>query len=142
MIAQDILRGALSLGLVHGDEEKRGTEQDETKRIAAVPVLRTIWPPDASLALPSRPRVAETTPTALLRIEHARKQFGGVVAVNDVSFEVKSREIVALIGPNGAGKSTLFRLILGEHHPGSGDIFFVGENITALKSLLRIARRP
>ena len=49
----------------------------------------------------------------LLQIEKARKQFGGVIAVNDVSFDVQAREIVALIGPNGAGKSTTFNLITG-----------------------------
>ena len=49
----------------------------------------------------------------LLQIDNARKQFGGVIAVNDVSFDVQAREIVALIGPNGAGKSTTFNLITG-----------------------------
>ena len=49
----------------------------------------------------------------LLEIDKARKQFGGVIAVNDVSFDVQAREIVALIGPNGAGKSTTFNLITG-----------------------------
>ena len=49
----------------------------------------------------------------LLQVEKARKQFGGVIAVNNVSFDVQAREIVALIGPNGAGKSTTFNLITG-----------------------------
>lgn len=49
----------------------------------------------------------------LLKVDRARKQFGGVVAVNDVSFEVNAAEVVALIGPNGAGKSTTFNLITG-----------------------------
>src|SRR5213075_1098360 len=68
--------------------------------------------PDTSLKLPARVR-APPTPSVLLHVEKARKQFGGVIAVNDVSFEVQSREIVALIGPNGAGKSTTFNLITG-----------------------------
>jgi ABC-type uncharacterized transport system ATPase subunit len=59
---------------------------------------------------------------------------------NAVNLALEEGEIHCLIGPNGAGKSTLFRLILGEHHPGSGDIFFAGENITALKSFARIHR--
>src|SRR5215218_7905914 len=54
--------------------------------------------PDTSRALPARVRVA-AAPGALLRIDNARKQFGGVIAVNDVSFDVLAREIVALIGP-------------------------------------------
>jgi ABC-type branched-subunit amino acid transport system ATPase component/ABC-type branched-subunit amino acid transport system permease subunit len=97
--------------------------------VARLPFRPARKPPDASLALPSRPRVAETTPTALLRIEHARKQFGGVVAVNDVSFEVKSREIVALIGPNGAGKSTTFNLVTGVLASSGGTISVLGRNI-------------
>src|SRR4051812_31269042 len=62
---------------------------------------------DAPLA-PARP---EPPAGPLLQINNARKQFGGVLAVNNVSFEVRAREIVALIGPNGAGKSTTFNLI-------------------------------
>src|SRR5262249_50396536 len=68
--------------------------------------------PDISLDLPPRPR-APGAPNVLLELHNARKQFGGVVAVNDVSFDVQAREIVALIGPNGAGKSTTFNLITG-----------------------------
>src|SRR6201990_933764 len=61
--------------------------------------------PDPSLTLPARPRAAATS-AVLLQIDHARKQFGGVIAVNDVSVDVHAREIVALIGPHGAGQST------------------------------------
>jgi branched-chain amino acid transport system permease protein len=65
----------------------------------------------------------------LLKIENARKQFGGVVAVNDVSFEVRPREIVALIGPNGAGKSTTFNLITGVLTSSGGKISLLGKSI-------------
>src|SRR4051812_6085684 len=58
----------------------------------------------------------------LLQINNARKQFGGVVAVNNVSFDVRAREIVALIGPNGAGKSTTFNLITGVLTASGGNI--------------------
>jgi len=68
--------------------------------------------PDPSLQLPARPHTAGAGET-LLEVSRARKQFGGVIAVNDVSFAVQAREIVALIGPNGAGKSTTFNLITG-----------------------------
>jgi len=83
---------------------------------------------DASLALPGRTKVAERD-GALLRIDHARKEFGGVIAVNDVSFDVKPREIVALIGPNGAGKSTTFNLITGVLAASGGAISLHGRKI-------------
>ena len=58
------------------------------------------------------------------------KKFGGVVAIEDVSFTVERGEAVGLIGPNGAGKSTLFRTITGVHPPTEGEVFFDGEDIT------------
>jgi branched-chain amino acid transport system permease protein len=82
--------------------------------------------PDTTLALPARPRPAGA-PSVLLQIENARKQFGGVIAVNDVSFDVQAREIVALIGPNGAGKSTTFNLITGVLPPTAGRISVLGK---------------
>ena len=77
---------------------------------------------------------------ALLECRALNKHFGGLHVTNSVDLVLEPGEIHCLIGPNGAGKSTLFRLILGEHYPGSGDIFFAGENITALKSFARIRR--
>src|SRR5882762_814893 len=65
----------------------------------------------------------------LLQIDNARKQFGGVIAVNNVSFDVQAREIVALIGPNGAGKSTTFNLITGVLTSSGGTISLLGKNI-------------
>ncbi len=76
----------------------------------------------------------------LLELRRLNKHFGGLHVTNSVDLALETGEIHCLIGPNGAGKSTLFRLILGEHQPGSGDIFFAGENITALKSFARIRR--
>jgi ABC-type branched-subunit amino acid transport system ATPase component/ABC-type branched-subunit amino acid transport system permease subunit len=84
--------------------------------------------PDTSLVLPARVRAA-ATPAVLLQIDHARKQFGGVIAVNDVSFDVQANEIVALIGPNGAGKSTTFNLITGVLTASGGTISVLGKNI-------------
>src|SRR3954454_113971 len=84
--------------------------------------------PDTALTLPARVR-SSTAPSVLLQIENARKQFGGVIAVNDVSFDVQAREIVALIGPNGAGKSTTFNLITGVLTATGGSISVLGNNI-------------
>lgn len=70
----------------------------------------------------------------VLKLEKARKEFGGLVAVNDVSFEVKAGEIVGLIGPNGAGKSTTFNLVTGVLQATRGEISFLGERIDRLPS--------
>ena len=83
---------------------------------------------DPALTLPARPRATPAS-GVLLQIEHARKQFGGVIAVNDVSFDVQAREIVALIGPNGAGKSTTFNLITGVLTSTGGTITALGRKI-------------
>ncbi|VIO73495.1 Lipopolysaccharide export system ATP-binding protein LptB [Bradyrhizobium ivorense] len=84
--------------------------------------------PDTSLKLEHPARASGTSPV-LLHIEKARKQFGGVIAVNDVSFDVNAREIVALIGPNGAGKSTTFNLITGVLTATSGKIAVLGKEV-------------
>ncbi|MGN6117977.1 MAG: branched-chain amino acid ABC transporter ATP-binding protein/permease [Nitrobacter sp.] len=84
--------------------------------------------PDTSIALAAPARVAAPA-GPLLRIDNARKQFGGVTAVNDVSFDVGAREILALIGPNGAGKSTTFNLITGVLKATSGKVTFAGQPI-------------
>jgi branched-chain amino acid transport system permease protein len=83
---------------------------------------------DTSLTLPARARTA-AAPAVLLKIDRARKQFGGVIAVNNVSFDVQVGEIVALIGPNGAGKSTTFNLITGVLSKSGGTISVFGRKI-------------
>jgi branched-chain amino acid transport system permease protein len=83
---------------------------------------------DPSPTLPPRPRTPGA-PGVLLELDKARKQFGGVVAVNDVSFDVQAREIVALIGPNGAGKSTTFNLITGVLRASGGSLSVLGRKV-------------
>jgi branched-chain amino acid transport system ATP-binding protein len=68
-----------------------------------------------------------------LVIRKLNKRFGGLRAVQDVSFTVKEGETVALIGPNGAGKTTSFHLITGFHRPDSGSVSAFGREITGLK---------
>ena len=93
--------------------------------------------PDAQ-ALPTRDRVTSTGP--LLDVRVARKEFGGLVAVNDLSFSIAPGEILGLIGPNGAGKSTMFNLISGALALTAGEIVFRGESIVDCKPH-EIARR-
>lgn len=96
--------------------------------MARLPLKTARRTADTSLTLPARER-APSTSAVLLQLEKARKQFGGVTAVNDVSFDVKAREIVALIGPNGAGKSTTFNLITGVLTATNGAISVLGRKV-------------
>ncbi|HEU5437457.1 MAG TPA: ATP-binding cassette domain-containing protein, partial [Telluria sp.] len=68
----------------------------------------------------------------MLKIEHLSKSFGGVHAVQDVSFAVREGAIHSVIGPNGAGKTTLFNLVSGIYTPTSGTITFNGENVAGM----------
>src|SRR5262249_58046427 len=79
-----------------------------------------------------------TTEGAILRAQSLHKNFGGVKAVSDVSFEVSAGSIFAVIGPNGAGKSTLLNLISGVYRPGSGSLSFNGANLSALPAHRRL----
>jgi len=65
----------------------------------------------------------------VLHVEHVTMQFGGVVAVNDLTLDVNKGEIVALIGPNGAGKTTAFNVITGVYQPTNGRVQFAGKTI-------------
>lgn len=96
------------------------------------PQKRSLTAPSEATALPMRekPQVG----TTILEVVDARKQFGGLVALNNLSFTVKAGEIMGLIGPNGAGKSTMFNLVTGVLPPTSGKILFRNEPIDKLYS--------
>jgi branched-chain amino acid transport system ATP-binding protein len=66
----------------------------------------------------------------VLVADSLRKVFGGLVAVNDVSFTVPRGKVISLIGPNGAGKTTFFNMLTGVYKPTSGSITFLGEDVT------------
>ncbi|MBW6424462.1 branched-chain amino acid ABC transporter ATP-binding protein/permease [Rhizobium sp. XQZ8] len=84
--------------------------------------------PTSNQKLPKRTLALAGSP--LIKVEKARKAFGGLVAVNDVSFEVPAGRIVGLIGPNGAGKSTTFNLITGIASLTSGSVFYQGQRLS------------
>ena len=70
---------------------------------------------------------------ALLEIEHVSKHFGGVQALEDVSFEVREGEILGLIGPNGAGKTTMFNIVSGVFDADSGQVRYQGHDIRGVR---------
>jgi ABC-type branched-subunit amino acid transport system ATPase component/ABC-type branched-subunit amino acid transport system permease subunit len=102
-----------------------------SRLLPRIPVERLI----ADHGLPRR--ILPKGGTPLLEIEGAVKRFGGLMAVNDVSFEMKSGEILGLIGPNGAGKSTMFNLITGAAIASGGRFRFLGTDITRLSQRAR-----
>ncbi len=67
----------------------------------------------------------------LLQTDRLRKEFGGLVAVDDVDFTVPTNAIVSLIGPNGAGKTTFFNMLTGVYKPTEGRVIFAGEDMTS-----------
>ena len=77
--------------------------------------------------------IKETDNKSMLAVKQITRRFGGLVAVNEVSFDVHNQEIFGLIGPNGAGKTTLFNLITGLIEPSSGQIFAQSQLISDLK---------
>jgi branched-chain amino acid transport system permease protein len=88
------------------------------------------WADATPLAARARPPHGQV----VLDVRTARKEFGGLVAVNDVSFSVSAGEILGLIGPNGAGKSTLFNLVTGVLPATRGEVTLLGRRIDALRS--------
>lgn len=113
-------------------------------RDGLIPYLQRFVPtpkralPAADDRLQHRAMPAADTP--VLEVNAARKTFGGLVAVNDVTFDVKAREVVGLIGPNGAGKSTCFNLISGALDVTAGSIKFMGQELTGATASV-IAKR-
>jgi branched-chain amino acid transport system permease protein len=98
---------------------------------------RTVdWQDAAPLPHRAKPAAGET----VLQASNIRKEFGGLVAVNDINFSVAAGQIVGLIGPNGAGKSTTFNLITGVLGLTRGSVTFRGETISSLPSR-EIAKR-
>ena len=94
------------------------------------PPRKMDWQDAEPLSTRTKPALGEL----VLRIDKIRKQFGGLTAVNDISFDLHAGKIVGLIGPNGAGKSTTFNLITGALSKTSGQVNYRGQDITSLPS--------
>ena len=94
------------------------------------------WHDAEPLSTRTKPAMGEL----VLKVEKIRKQFGGLTAVNDISFDIHAGQIVGLIGPNGAGKSTTFNLITGVMPKTTGHVFYRGQDISAAPSRV-IARQ-
>ena len=105
---------------------------DDLTTIANRMKQRRMEPPPVAEALVQRTRPEKGS--LVLELDKARKQFGGLVAVNDISFKLHAGEIMGLIGPNGAGKSTTFNLITGVLPLTAGDIRFQGQRIDNLRA--------
>ncbi|MCF8034929.1 MAG: ABC transporter ATP-binding protein [Desulfarculaceae bacterium] len=73
---------------------------------------------------------------AILETKHVTKNFGGLTALQDVSFALEKGEVMGLIGPNGAGKTTLINILSGAFHPSEGKVIYQGEDISRLKANL------
>jgi len=74
----------------------------------------------------------------LLEVQGLTKKFGGLVAINDLSFHIDEGEVLGLMGPNGSGKTTIFNLIMGDFPPDSGKVFFEGKDITNYPTYQRV----
>ena len=94
------------------------------------PPRKMDWQDAAPLNARSKPAMGEL----VLKVDKIRKQFGGLTAVNDISFDLHAGQIVGLIGPNGAGKSTTFNLITGVLSKTSGKVTYREHDISALPS--------
>ena len=80
-----------------------------------------------------KPRGGLPTGAAVLDAQNITKQFGGLTAVNDVTFTLPEKSIVSIIGPNGAGKTTFFNILTGFYRPTLGTIQFDGKGITGAR---------
>ena len=101
-----------------------------TPEAARIPAARE---PEATAGAAQAGSAAPAGGTALLEVDDLVLQFGGVVAVDRVAFDIRQGEILGLIGPNGAGKTSCFNAITGVFRPTSGDIRFRGESLVGKK---------
>jgi ABC-type branched-subunit amino acid transport system ATPase component/ABC-type branched-subunit amino acid transport system permease subunit len=113
--------------------------RDFLRKKSAPPVAATPGPPDLSAAaisaapVPLRPRRSPGTGDVVLEVKNLSRSFGGLKAVQEVSFKLRRNEILGIIGPNGAGKTTVFNLLNGFLRPGTGEILLDGREMSGRK---------
>jgi ABC-type branched-subunit amino acid transport system ATPase component len=109
-----------------------GVVEDVTVDVAAVDPTLTDPEAVAHLVAPER-RIATQVGAPLLQMDAVTVRFGGLVALDEVSFEIRRGEILGLIGPNGAGKTTCFNAMTGVYRPTSGQVVFDGRPLGTIK---------
>jgi branched-chain amino acid transport system permease protein len=113
-------------------KKKIRPDKDETGKLRASTDLYYGAPKKVSDTTDDHPGFRKSE-QIMLKLDRITRDFGGLKAVNDLSFVLHAREILSIIGPNGAGKTTLFNLISGIYPPSSGQIIFEGRLVTGLK---------
>ncbi len=113
-------------------KKKKRPDKDESGRLRASTDLYYQEKEQTADTTDSRGQFQKTE-RVMLKLDRITRDFGGITAVNDLSLELKEKEILSIIGPNGAGKTTLFNLISGIYPPSRGEIYFFGARITGLK---------
>jgi branched-chain amino acid transport system permease protein len=114
--------------------------RDFLRKKSALPVAATPGPSDLSTAaafstapVPLRPKRSPGTGDVVLQVKNLSRSFGGLKAVQEVSFKLRQNEILGIIGPNGAGKTTVFNLLNGFLRPGTGEILLDGREMSGRK---------
>ena len=112
--------------------------RDFLRKRSAAPVAATPTTSDVTTAasaelVPLRPKRSAGTGDVVLEVRNLSRSFGGLKAVQDVSFKLRQNEILGIIGPNGAGKTTLFNLLNGFLRPGTGQILLDGREMSGRK---------
>ena len=114
--------------------------RDFLRKKSALPVAATPGPSDLSTAaafstapVPLRPKRSPGTGDVVLEVKNLSRSFGGLKAVQEVSFKLRQNEILGIIGPNGAGKTTVFNLLNGFLRPGTGEILLDGREMSGRK---------
>jgi branched-chain amino acid transport system permease protein len=116
-------------------KKKTRPDKDETGRLRASTDLyytQEAKTGEEAVAVDIRHAYSKSNRT-LLELKSITQDFGGLKAVDNLSFALHEREILSIIGPNGAGKTTLFNLISGIYPPSAGTVYYEGKNITGLK---------